>query len=441
SKVASIAVRYVHEDRWGGDMKWTPAFAGSDSLYGENIATRRWEVIGQYQLPVPGNLTAQLSANGHQQRSFYGTTPYDADQRVFFAQLYGSKRFGARHDALYGLAYRYTWYDDNTIGTARYEGEVRHNAPQILPLPGLFLQDEWSVTETHKLLLGYRVDHDRNHGLVQSPRIAYKWAPNGRWAVRANFGTGYRVVNLFTEEHAALTGSRQVLIEGDLLPERSLNGTLNIIRKWPGEKRFFGLDGSLFYTHFSNRILPDYTTDQDQIIYRNLNGHGTSRGASLNLEARIGNPLRVIAGATWMQVFTVQDGISSTQYFAPEWSGTITASYEFPKQWTADLTGQWYGPMRLPIQTNDFRPEYSPTYALINLQVTHKFNDRFECYGGVKNMLNFMPRDPLMRPSDPFDRNANDPSTNPNGYTFDTSYMYAPVQGARGFIGVRWALN
>ena len=307
SKVASIAVRYVHEDRWGGDMKWTPAFAGSDSLYGENIATRRWEVIGQYQLPVPGNLTAQLSANGHQQRSFYGTTPYDADQRVFFAQLYGSKRFGARHDALYGLAYRYTWYDDNTIGTARYEGEVRHNAPQILPLPGLFLQDEWSVTETHKLLLGYRVDHDRNHGLVQSPRIAYKWAPNGRWAVRANFGTGYRVVNLFTEEHAALTGSRQVLIEGDLLPERSLNGTLNIIRKWPGEKRFFGLDGSLFYTHFSNRILPDYTTDQDQIIYRNLNGHGTSRGASLNLEARIGNPLRVIAGATWMQVFTVQD--------------------------------------------------------------------------------------------------------------------------------------
>lgn len=91
--------------------------------------------------------------------------------------------------------------------------------------------------------------------------------------------------------------------------------------------------------------------------------------------------------------------------------------------------------MRLPIQTNDFRPEYSPTYALINLQVTHKFNDRFECYGGVKNMLNFMPRDPLMRPSDPFDRNANDPSTNPNGYTFDTSYMYAPGRVRADLLG------
>ena len=160
------------------------------------------------------------------------------------------------------MAYRYTWYDDNTVVTARYEGEVGHNSPRILPLPGLFLQDEWSVTETHKLLLGYRIDHDRDHGFVQSPRVAYKGAPNGRWAVRANFGTGYRVVNLFTEEHAALTGAREVRIDGDLLPERSLNGTLNVVRKWPGENRYFGVDGSLFYTYFSNRILPDYTTDQ-----------------------------------------------------------------------------------------------------------------------------------------------------------------------------------
>ena len=97
--------------------------------------------------------------------------------------------------------------------------------------------------------------------------------------------------------------------------------------------------------------------------------------------------------------------------------------------------------MRLPIQSNDFRPEYSPTYALINVQVKHKFNDHFECYGGVKNLLDFMPKDPLMRPSDPFDRNATDPIENPNGYTFDTSYMYAPLQGARGFVGIRRVWN
>lgn len=440
-RMASLAGRYVHEERWGGQMGWSERFAGSDSLYGESISTRRWELIGQYQLPVPGTVMAQFSANGHQQRSWYGITPYNADQRVVFGQLYGSRRMGARHDLLYGLAYRYTWYDDNTPATSRVEETVVRNAPQELPLPGIFLQDEWAITEMHKLLLGYRLDHDRHHGFVQSPRVAYKWAPNGRWAVRANFGTGYRVVNLFTEDHAALTGSRNVVVEEDLLPERSLNGTLNVVRKWPGEKRYFGVDGSLFYTYFTNRILPDYTTDQDLIIYRNLDGHGVSRGASLNLETRIGEPWRILAGATWMEVFNVQSGVQSDQYFAPNWSGTFTVSRELPRRWSVDLTGQWYGPMRLPVQPNDYRPERSPTYALINVQVKHKVGDRWELYGGVKNLLDFVPQDPLMRPFDPFDRTASDTATNPNGYTFDTAYMYAPLQGGRGFLGVRWTLD
>jgi outer membrane receptor for ferrienterochelin and colicins len=48
-----------------------------------------------------------------------------------------------------------------------------------------------------------------------------------------NFGTGFRVVNLFTEDHAALTGSREVVVKSDLQPERSVNGNLNYIWKIP----------------------------------------------------------------------------------------------------------------------------------------------------------------------------------------------------------------
>jgi outer membrane receptor for ferrienterochelin and colicins len=142
-----------------------------------------------------------------------------------------------------------------------------------------------------------------------------------------------------------------------------------------------------------------------------------------------------------MQVYTVEAEDRQQQPFAPEWSGTFTASYDLPKRTSLDLTGQWYGPMRLPVFPNDYRPEYSPWYALVNLQVKHKLNERFEFYGGVKNILDFVPGDPLMRPFDPFDRTADDPVTNPNGFTFDTAYMYAPLQGRRLFFGVRWVLG
>jgi outer membrane receptor for ferrienterochelin and colicins len=354
--------------------------------------------------------------------------------------LYWSHRVGMRHDLLAGIAYRQTIYNDNTPATTIGVEPFTQDQPQSRPLPGFFVQDEWSMTELHKLLLGYRLDRDRDHGLVHSPRVAYKFAPSGKWAVRASFGTGYRVVNIFTEDHAALTGARTVVIEGDIMPETSWNGTLNVVRKWVGEKRFFELDGSIFHTRFGNRILPDYDTDHRFIYYRNLDGYGISQGASLNVGARVGKALRLHAGATYMEVFSVERNERLQQFFAPRWSGVFNASMELGGGTTLDLTGQSYGPMRLPVQPNDHRPEYSPWYTLMNLQLRHRLNDRFEVYGGVKNILDFVPRDPLMRPFDPFDQLADDPVNNPHGHSFDTAYMYAPLQGRRGFLGLRWSL-
>ena len=57
----------------------------------------------------------------------------------------------------------------------------------------------------------------------------------------------------------------------------------------------------------------------------------------------------------------------------------------------------------------------------------------------IKNILNFIPKDPLLRPFDPFNKNI--AVNNPNNYSFDTTYNYAPIQGIRGFLGIRWLIN
>ncbi|WP_157282820.1 hypothetical protein [Pedobacter antarcticus] len=64
-----------------------------------------------------------------------------------------------------------------------------------------------------------------------------------------------------------------------------------------------------------------------------------------------------------------------------------------------------------------------------------------EIYGGVKNLFNFVPKDVLMRPFDPFNKTADDPISNPKGYTFDTAYNYAPLQGIRVFAGLRYQID
>ncbi|MFT3705484.1 MAG: TonB-dependent receptor [Agriterribacter sp.] len=444
NRLASVAMRYVNEDRWGGEMNWSKRWRGSDSIYGESIYTNRLEFIGVYQLPVKEKVITQVSYNMHHQDSWYGITPYMASQQVFFAQAYWDKQLSSRHNFLLGGSYRYTYYDDNTPGTASANGQS--NQPARTPLPGVFIQDEWSISAKHTLLGGYRYDYDIHHGSVHSPRLAYRWRMNSNNTLRLSAGTGYRVVNLFTEDHAALTGARQVVIAEALRPERSYNSTVNYVLKIPLRDAFLGFDVTGFYSFFTNKIVGDFDTDPRKIIYDNLKGHAISKGISLNADASFAFPLKILAGITWMKVYQVeQTGTDhhfekTVQLNAPEWSGNFVATYTLPAQFVIDVSGKWDGPMRLPVLPNDYRPEYSPWFCIANVQLTKKFNNGLELYGGIKNLFNFVPDEPIMRAFDPFNKHVNDPVANPYGYTFDPSYNYAPLQGIRGFIGIRYNL-
>src|SRR5688572_642226 len=116
-RVATLAARYFYEDRWGGDMRWTKQFRGTDSIYGESIYTGRVELIGNYQLPVNEKMFFSFSATHHDQDSWYGTTAYMGRQSIGFGQLTWDKSTGPANNVLFGLTGRYTNYDDNSTAT------------------------------------------------------------------------------------------------------------------------------------------------------------------------------------------------------------------------------------------------------------------------------------------------------------------------------------
>ncbi len=451
-RVFNMAGRYFYEDRWGGEMQWTPEYRGSDILYGESIYTSRWEFLLKYQLPLEEKLLLSVSYNDHSQNSVYGDVPYLADQRIGFAQLTWDKKAGI-HDLLGGTALKYQYYDDNTPAT----GAVSGNDPDRVWIPSLFLQDEMRFTDRHSLLLGLRYDHDSRHGNILTPRLAWKLKWGNLNLLRFNAGTGFRVVNLFSEDHAALTGAREVVIEEALEPERSWNLNLNYLKKiYSGNGWFASLDISAFYTRFSNRILPDYDTNPNQIRYRNLDGYSLSQGLSANLDLVFPSGLKVMAGATLQDVRNTDGaGNQQRQILTENFMGTWSISYEFRNlDLGVDYTGNVYGPMRLPLLGElDPRREYSPAWSIQNIQFTYSGIGGFEIYGGVKNLLDWTPNrgNPFLiaRAEDPFDRNVvfdasgNPVATadNPYALTFDPTYVYAPNQGIRAFAGVRYRLD
>ena len=451
NRILSFAGRFFYENRWGGELQWTPEFRGGTDIYGESIKTKRWEVLGKYQLPIKEKVLLSFSYNDHHQDSFYGDTPYLADQRIGFTQLTWDKPIG-KHDLLFGTSLRYNYYDDNTAATETNNG----NNPDEIIIPSLFVQDEIKFNKEHSLLLGARYDYDKRHGSIFTPRMAYKWKATPNGILRLNAGTGFRVVNLFTEEHAALTGARDVIVTEELDPERSVNVNLNYLKKiYADSGAFISLDASVFYTHFSNAILPDYDTNPNQIIYDNLNGKSVSKGASANIDFSFPSGFKFLIGATVQDVSQTEDGVTERQILTESYTGTWNASYEFKKiNLSVDYSGNIYGPMRLPtLGETDPRSDYSPAWSIQNIQFTWKGLENFEFYGGVKNLLDWTPNrgNPFIiaRANDPFDRNvtfdANGDAVatpnNPNALTFDPSYVYGPNQGIRGFFGLRYRIN
>lgn len=435
NRLANIAFRFVNENRFGGELQWTPQFRGTDSIYGEVIDTKRWEIIGNYQLPTTEKWTFQYSINGHQQRSHYGTTPYDANQTIAFAQLLWDKKFNEKHDFLLGIGQRYTYYDDNTAVTASEDFTI--NKPQRHLLTGGFVQDEISLNTKIKILLGTRYDYSNFHGNILSPRASMKWKFDDFNALRLSAGNGFRVVNVFSEDHAALTGGRTVVFLDKLSPERSWNGNINFTRFQSFQHGFVNLDASLFYTYYHNRIIADYLSDPNKVIYDNLEGFANNYGFALSSDFTFKNGIKSSLGATYVRSYIHKNGNRQAQIQTPYLTSNYSISYTIP-HWNIgiDFTGYVNSPMILPTLPNDYRPTHSPWFNISNLQLTKKWKSGLEIYGGVKNIFNFIPKeDPIMRPFDPFDKNIH--LNNPNEYTFDPSYNYAPIQRIRGFVGVR----
>ena len=442
-----ISSRYYFEDRRNGVQEFLKNgnyknLRGSEKIYGESIYTYRFELFGEYEFDFIEDFEVNYSYSKHNQNSYYGSDYYVANQDIFFTQFTLSKKYN-KHDFLYGLSIKNNLYDDNTIATEKIvDGDIRNNASNQF-IPGLLVQDQFKPSDKISLVGGLRLDHFKDHGLIFAPNFHIKYNP-GQWlAFRLNVGTGFRLVNLFTEDHAFVTGQREVKIAEELQPEKSKSLILNTNYIYTGFNGSGNFDIDLFYTYFSNKIIPNYDI-QKYIVYQNSEGYSYSKGVSGAWNHSFLNGIAFTLNFNHQVVkYTENNNNIKTMLdmeHSPRWTAGLNIKFPINNNWSINTSSNYVGVMQLP-QVFDMlnngqiseisRPQKSKPFSIHNVNINGKLSNKNEVYFGILNIFNFRQKEsPLVAYNDPNYNKGFSPS-------FDTSYTYAPNHGAEVFLGFR----
>jgi outer membrane receptor for ferrienterochelin and colicins len=344
---------------------------------------------------------------------------------------------------LYGLSFRKNIYDDNTSATEQLIDGIIFNESFNQFTQGIFIQDQYSPSNKISIISGLRVDNYKDHGSIFSPSLHFKYNP-GEWlSFRLNAGTGFRIVNLFSEDHAFVTGQREVKILEELQPERSKSIILNSNYIYSGLSGTGNLDLDIFYTHFSNKIIPSYE-DIRYIIYKNSKGYAYTKGFSGAWNHTFLNGIAFTLNFNHQIAKYYESNTISNIEHSPNWTASLNFKLPIKNRWSLNTSSNFTGEMQLPVvfdmnssgELSKFpRPVRSNPFSIHNINISGELNNNHEIYFGLLNVLNFRQKESSLVA-------FNDPNHN-KGFSpfFDTSYVYAPNQGVEFFLGYKFNLN
>lgn len=376
----------------------------------------------------------------HDAHSVFGKNEHFGTQRSFYANLIHVLPLfnDAGHKLSSGLSYQLDNFDEqlNDSDLSRRES-----------MPGIFAEYSFHPEiescsnpefwwQRFGFVAGVRYDHHNRFGGLISPRVNAKYNFNDETVVRVSLSKGFRSANVIAENYSVLATNRTFIFENPLRLEEAWNAGVNFTRNFDFLKNRATLAFDAFRTWFQNQVVVDVEADYTKVFFYNLDGPSYSNSIVTtfsfkplkNLEAKLAYKFTDVK-------MTYLDGLRERPLVARH-RGLVTLGYESSNErWMVNLIAQIVGPQRLPdnsgippvLLTN--HPEISPTYALINAQVTHKFRPNFEMYIGGENLTNYRQHYPIIGFTDPF------------GKYFNGMQVYAPIMGIVGYVGLRYWID
>ena len=300
-------------------------------------------------------------------------------------------------------------------------------------VPGIFAE----YTYTGRRLTGVfgsRYDYHSIFGEQFSPRVHLKYLLSEMTDLRFTAGKGWRVPNFIIDNISLLASSKQWIAPSETKPEISWNIGGSLVHEMKIFERKASISLDFYHTRFENQLIVDRDDAINAIVFSNLKNSSFSNSFQTEFSFSLIKNLDIRLAYKFLDVQAKYGNEMRQQVMIPRQRGFVNIAYiTRNKRWEYDFTCSVFSPSRLPIQ-RDFSNDTllisdmkSPTYAMINAQITHIYK-KFDFYLGGENLTNSTQKNPIIDAANPF------------GSKFDATNIYMPITGINIYVGIRYAI-
>ena len=436
--ISFLSFRYLSDEKQAGEVDFNPSVDKfTSNSWGSEINTNRLDATAKVGYVFPKipyqSFGFQVAYSSHNQDSYYGLQTYEIKHKSVYSNLLFNSIIGdTRNKFKTGFTFTYDNYNEyvNAIYSSRDENSF-----------GGFFEYSYDDLESFSLIAGIRVDQHNKLGFFITPRLHMRYAPWEKGVLRASIGRGKRSANIFAENQQLFASNRVINIVQDggkiygLDPETAWNYGMSFLQGFNLFEKKGDIVFDFYRTNFTNKVIVDWENSQE-ISFYNLEGDSYANSFQTEVSYAPFDKLEVKFSYKYYDIQTDYKNGKNQNPLVPKHRFFANASYitkhNSERFWRFNATYNLVGKQRFPSTLNSplmyQRPQFSNSINLLNIQVTKVFSRNFEMYVGGENITNTMQDNPIISANDPF------------GSYFDSTLIYAPINGANYYMGLRYKI-
>lgn len=432
---SQFGFQFVNDRKEGG----TTHAINPDHIYKFGSKNNLFNIYGKTgyvdQEDTHNSFGFQWSYSNYNNSSFFGSRNYEADQKNVYLNFIYQSEITEEHKYRAGISFLFDQFEEQFFGN-RYD--------RIERVPGAFFEYTFNPDEHFSVVAGIRADNHNFYGFMFTPRLHVRYSPHEDWVFRAAAGKGYRTSNIFVEYASAFASSRDINIQTQnnfgygLAQESAWNFGLNATYYFLYEYRDASIIIDFYRTYFEKVNIANLDSSPQQISFYSVDNGAYSNSLQVELNIEPFQFFNTRLAYRFVDAKQIINGSWMEKPFSAKHRALLNLAYSTQKetiddpQMLFDFTLQWFGSKRIPsTQSNPVElraRENSPSFILVNTQITRSFSQLFDLYIGVENLFDFRQDNPIIDPM------------NPNGNYFDASLIWGPVSGRMVYAGIRYKM-